>query len=52
MKSCLWKVRTENGLSHQLPSVYGELTEHLPQIEACFRDVMEVEFVTNQDGRL
>jgi pyruvate,orthophosphate dikinase len=33
-------------------AVYGHLKKHLPEIEACFWDVVEAEFVTDEDGHL
>ncbi len=34
------------------PSVYSLLKRYLPEIEGAYRDVMEAEFVTDEDGRL
>ncbi|MGZ3709047.1 MAG: hypothetical protein ACXWPM_09765, partial [Bdellovibrionota bacterium] len=39
-------------LKEKFPSVYGQLKRHLPAIEAAFHDVMESEFVTEEDGKL
>src|SRR5690606_27201877 len=39
-------------LREKNPAVYALFKRYLPEIEACYRDVMEVEFVTDEDGHL
>lgn len=39
-------------LRQRYPQIFSSIKSFLPKIEACFRDVMEAEFVTDEDGRL
>ncbi len=41
-----------NTLSCRFPAVHTELKRHLPKIESIFKRVMEVEFVTDEDGKI
>jgi pyruvate,orthophosphate dikinase len=43
---------SEPSFRGQMPAAYGLLKRYLPEIEAAYRDVMEVEFVTDEDGRI
>ncbi|HTL11299.1 MAG TPA: putative PEP-binding protein [Bdellovibrionota bacterium] len=48
---------TSNGaetkaLRDQHPTTYGILKEYLPKIESVFRDIVEAEFVTDENGHL
>lgn len=39
-------------LREKFPATFSLLKRYLPEIEAAFRDVMEVDFVTDEDGHL
>lgn len=39
-------------LKDRFPATYLLLKRYLPKVEECFREVMEVEFVTDEDGHI
>lgn len=44
--------KNSNSLKDKFPSIHALLKKIVPTVEAAYRDVMEVEFVTDEDGRL
>ncbi|MBL7715185.1 MAG: pyruvate, phosphate dikinase [Bdellovibrionales bacterium] len=39
-------------LRNRFPETHAQIKRYLPEIEGCFHDVMEAEFVTDEDGHL
>lgn len=44
--------KSDESLRASFPTIYNEILVNLPKIESAFSDVMEAEFVTDEDGHL